>query len=454
MLLFLPVLCVSALGIAEDKGIQFQHGLRWQEIQDKARAENKYIFMDFYATWCAPCKFMDEKIYPQEEVGKYINDRFVSIRVQADKTEKDSDEVKKWYDVAASMVTQYKVTGFPTYLFFSPDGQLVYKGAGVVKRPAEFIEQASSALRYVDELAKYKKGDKNPAAMAFLARSAKSLGDNVLADAIAADYMGRLKKEEVYTKENIQFARDFTRSSTGKSFDLFYRHADKVNAVMGQSDYAQDFVRYIIASEEVDPILSPSDGSAGPAAPDWNAISAAITHKYGAEYADRVIATAKVGWYKSKKEAPPDYIQSLIAVVERYLAKEPDLTDYMPTALNVNNPAWAIFEHSHDKAELTTAAAWMARVVNANPKEDLNRAFYLDTFANLIYKAGRKADAIKYEEEALKIATGIKQWSERKVGLYESVVGKMKKGEPTWPPETPSANLQAPTVQSKQPGTP
>ena len=44
------------------KGIHFEQGLSWKDILAKAKAEHKYIFVDCYATWCGPCKYMDKNV--------------------------------------------------------------------------------------------------------------------------------------------------------------------------------------------------------------------------------------------------------------------------------------------------------------------------------------------------------------------------------------------------------
>ena len=66
-----------------DKGIQFEHNLSWTQIKAKANSEQKYIFVDCYATWCGPCKFMRAIIFPQQAMGDFFNDRFVSVPVAA-----------------------------------------------------------------------------------------------------------------------------------------------------------------------------------------------------------------------------------------------------------------------------------------------------------------------------------------------------------------------------------
>ncbi len=51
------------------QGMKFEHGITWKEIQAKAKAENKYIFMDAFTTWCGPCKYMAANIFPMH--GQY-----------------------------------------------------------------------------------------------------------------------------------------------------------------------------------------------------------------------------------------------------------------------------------------------------------------------------------------------------------------------------------------------
>ena len=34
-----------------------------------ARAEKKQVFIDFYTSWCGPCKMMKKNIFPLKDVG-------------------------------------------------------------------------------------------------------------------------------------------------------------------------------------------------------------------------------------------------------------------------------------------------------------------------------------------------------------------------------------------------
>src|ERR1700743_1441079 len=70
--LFVTMLLSYVTAFAQEKGIHFEPVTeRWGEVLKKAKAEHKDIFVDCYATWCAPCKAMDHDIYTNEKVGEF-----------------------------------------------------------------------------------------------------------------------------------------------------------------------------------------------------------------------------------------------------------------------------------------------------------------------------------------------------------------------------------------------
>ena len=93
----------------EQRGIEFTKGLTWAQVKEKAKKENKYIFLDGYTTWCGPCKQMAREVFPQAALGEFFNKNFLNVAVQFDVTKKDGQEVKNWYNDAAALAKNYKI---------------------------------------------------------------------------------------------------------------------------------------------------------------------------------------------------------------------------------------------------------------------------------------------------------------------------------------------------------
>ena len=191
-LTFLPLVAIS-----QDKGIHFEQGLSWQQLLEKARTENKYIFVDGYTTWCGPCKMMSTQIFPLKEVGNFMNERFISVGVQLDSTVNDNDTAKAWYPVAHALMIAFRIQSFPTYLFFSPDGHIVHRAGGASLDPGGFIAKAKDALapptQYYTLLEAYRQGGRDSAMLRQLALEAQGIGDEDTTRLIALTYLVSVK---------------------------------------------------------------------------------------------------------------------------------------------------------------------------------------------------------------------------------------------------------------------
>ena len=165
-------------------GIDFLQNTSWKEVLQKARTENKYIFVDCYATWCGPCKWMDKIVYVNDTIARIMNQQFVSVRMQMDSTAKDGDNIRASYSTAHYLDRQYHINAYPTYLFFSPDGHVVHKAIGAhdVHQFTKLAEDAKDPRRqFYTLLAEYQHGNMGYAAIHDLAEAAKKLQEDSLA---------------------------------------------------------------------------------------------------------------------------------------------------------------------------------------------------------------------------------------------------------------------------------
>lgn len=108
------------------QGIEFFHGT-FAEAQVKAKEEGKLIFIDFYTSWCGPCKMMAKKYFTLETVGKQFNKKFICLKIDAEK--EDGPELAK----------KYEVKGYPTLVFTDASGKVVNRVLGM-KNEEQLLE--------------------------------------------------------------------------------------------------------------------------------------------------------------------------------------------------------------------------------------------------------------------------------------------------------------------------
>ena len=79
----------------------------------QARAENKFVMLDYYADWCLDCLRMDGTTFKDPNIATLLNEKFISVKV--DVTDASDEAVK-------SVKKRFNVFGPPATLFFSADG--------------------------------------------------------------------------------------------------------------------------------------------------------------------------------------------------------------------------------------------------------------------------------------------------------------------------------------------
>lgn len=407
-------------------GVHFERSLSWKEIKDRARAERKYIFVDCYATWCSPCKRMDREVYPVEKVGNFMNAHFISVKVQLDSSDKDDRYIRQWYSDAKAIIDRYAVKGFPTYLYFSPDGEIVHRAEGSLS-DSIFLLISSNSLdsnrQYYTVLRKYQRGQLEYESMPNLIQMAYTNGDKGQADRITVDYLrnylDRMSEEQAFSVISKEFMRQYILndlSSGDQLFEMLYHDGWRYDEITHSKEFSMSIINSIITREEINPKLWP-ESVAIKTNPNWAALEQAIARKYGEDYSQRTVLMAKLRWYNEKK----DWRE-----ISRYTVQKIDKfgldTIGAMSRLVTNNIMYGIlFQHSTDSTEIEKAVKWMREIVDLAP----NDATYIDTYANLLYKSGEKRCALKWERQAHKISPNDTE--------IQEALKKMEKGEPTWP---------------------
>ena len=104
--------------VKEKPGVMFSKSETLTAVLDQALAEDKLVFLDFYTTWCLPCRLMDEEVFPNERVGEFMNENFISYKVDAEKGN------------GVNLAFVYEINAYPTLLFLDAKGNVLERKIG------------------------------------------------------------------------------------------------------------------------------------------------------------------------------------------------------------------------------------------------------------------------------------------------------------------------------------
>ncbi len=124
------LLCVLLLLITIS-GVQAQ--IQWIRDAELAKSvavqRDQLILVDFWATWCGPCRMMDRELWSTEEAAK-LSERFVPLKIDI-----DSDR---------AMAMQYNAKSIPLVVLMTASGEVVWQQLG--------FSNANSFLRVLENI--------------------------------------------------------------------------------------------------------------------------------------------------------------------------------------------------------------------------------------------------------------------------------------------------------------
>ena len=362
--LFALFLGLAGVSGAQD-GISFAAS-SWEEARDQARAEDKIVFLDAYATWCGPCRKMKEEVFSERAVGDYFNEHFISIRL-------DMEE-----GPGLELARKYEVSAFPTQLFLSPDGKVMHRAIGFHNAP-ELIQLGRIAndpeRRYASFTTRYASGERDPEFMyAYAMASFLAMSGN--RERIARAYLET--QTDWSTERNLRLIFNLVDDSRSEWFEYLVHHRQSFEELFGVQAVL-DRVQGIIFSEAF----------ADDAGEDVLGRVQGLLEKSYPEIAGQLFGLFKINYFQYKGEH-----EAFARAAVDYYRSFP-----VQDAAELNNVAWTFYDSVDDPELLETALAWSLKSVELDP------GYYnYDTLAGLYFKLGKKRKARKAAHTAIELA--------------------------------------------------
>lgn len=98
----------------------------------KAKADRKYIFVDAYAIWCAPCRQLKLSTFKDRKATDFFNTNFVNVSLDMEKGE------------GINLALKWDVQEYPTLLILDYNGKVILRSIGYLnaKQLIDFGKQA------------------------------------------------------------------------------------------------------------------------------------------------------------------------------------------------------------------------------------------------------------------------------------------------------------------------
>jgi len=93
----------------------------FNEALKQAAAQNKYLFVDAYASWCGPCKMLKSTTFKNKKAAEFYNANFINVAIDMEKGQ------------GPELAAQWGMQAYPTLIIFNPKGKPVLGSVGYIK---------------------------------------------------------------------------------------------------------------------------------------------------------------------------------------------------------------------------------------------------------------------------------------------------------------------------------
>jgi thioredoxin-related protein len=356
------------------QGISFEsYDIRnWDKIAARQKEVNRCAFIYVYSENAPACQAMVAQTFNDQDLANFINVHFVNIRVNMDSA----------YGV--EFAKKYHVNCYPAYLIFNRSDLLFQRTAGFIPLRDFYSfcesEKAESVNTFDAFQRDYDVPDATPAvALTYL----KVLSQNCFeTNDTAVSFLKTQKQSDYILPGNWKIINDYVTDVISAPFKY---------VVNNRNDFVAKYSLDTVNNKLFDCYLSYGRTLIFAQKFDQNKYKA-----YRAEVSTvKFERSEELGlmldfMFAEAQGNLKNYCLAATNLINKYKATDPDF---------LNQASRLLLKKSKDKKQLTLALGWAQKSTELKPGWQ-----NLDTYAQLIFKAGDKTHAIENERKAIDMA--------------------------------------------------
>ncbi|MDD4602842.1 MAG: thioredoxin family protein [Bacteroidales bacterium] len=371
ILLLIALVLLIPSSFSQNRSIVFLEK-PWSEIVSIAKDQNKLIFLDAFASWCGPCKWMGTHMFTNDTVADYYNQNFICAHLDMEKGE------------GPELSAKYQVRAYPTLLFINGNGELIHKQVGAPQHVLNYIEMGKVALTpgqgFTAYIKQYETGNRDPK---FMFGYFERLQNAYIPIRIPLqEYFASQPEDALMNPFNWNIFFRYTQDMDSKEFKYLLKNMHTFEKIHGVDSVNSKI--FMVFSQ----VLSGLSRSKSFTEDNYKALKQKIRDT-GYPEVEKIFFTSDLSLYQSQGDISK-YLTLAIKDLDKYYGMDYSM---------LNQVAWNFFQISTDQKQLEKAAEWAKKSIEINSIPENN-----DTYANLMFKSGNKKEAEKYESAAIKLA--------------------------------------------------